>query len=238
MPRRRLLTTLLNFDVAVLSFVVLNLILSIPMTPKQIALSLLGWESIGNSNWYIFVILLCYAVTYLVARFIQQKNRGKWLFIIILMVVLLLSFVKESYWYNTMLVFPTGFLYAVYQDRIERFLRKYYALLMMVLTIAFVIFFYFMPKTAGLAENIASICFAFFILMLSMKVVVSNPFLKWCGVHLFPLYIYQRLPMIAMSKCLGDDFVLNHVLVFVMIALVISCVIAYFYRYWQIRIRR
>lgn len=65
MPKRRILTTLLNFDIAVLAFVALNLLLGNPMTLKQIALSLVCWDSVGNSNWYIFVILCCYLAAFI-----------------------------------------------------------------------------------------------------------------------------------------------------------------------------
>ena len=56
-PKKRILTTLLNFDIAVSVFVALDLALGIKLGLKQIALSLIAWESVGNSNWYIFVVL-------------------------------------------------------------------------------------------------------------------------------------------------------------------------------------
>ena len=65
MPRKRLLGTLLNFDVAVCCFALLSLALGINFTAQKFALSLIGWESLGNSNWYIFDILVCYALAYI-----------------------------------------------------------------------------------------------------------------------------------------------------------------------------
>lgn len=235
MPRHRLLPTLLNFDVAVCAFVLLNLILSIPMSAGQIVGSLFAWETVGNSNWYIFVILLCYALTYLVAKFVKTKNLWKWLFVVILIAVLALSCVKESYWYNTLLVYPAGFTFAFYKDRIVEWMKRFYAVLIVVLIAAFVVFFYFVPQTRALATNFASICFALVIVMLSMKIVVGNPFLNWCGAKLFPLYIYQRIPMIMMYECLGGDFVKNYALLFLVVALVVTCGIACVYKYWQIK---
>jgi hypothetical protein len=64
-PKHRFLSTLLNFDVAVLAFVILDLILSIDITSDKVLLSFIGWQSVGNSNWYIFVILLCYLAVYM-----------------------------------------------------------------------------------------------------------------------------------------------------------------------------
>ena len=72
-PRNRILGTLLNFSVAVLCYLAIDYLLSIPVTPVQVLESLVGWESVGNSNWYIFVIMLCYLVTYLAFRFFEKK---------------------------------------------------------------------------------------------------------------------------------------------------------------------
>lgn len=49
-PKKRIPVTFLNFGVAVLFFVILNLILGINMSLKQVLLSLLMWDSVGNSN--------------------------------------------------------------------------------------------------------------------------------------------------------------------------------------------
>lgn len=73
-PRNRILGTLLNFSVAVLCYLAIDYLLSIPVTPVQVLESLVGWESVGNSNWYIFVIMLCYLVTYLAFRFFEKKS--------------------------------------------------------------------------------------------------------------------------------------------------------------------
>ena len=60
MPRHRILCTLLNFDVSVVAFIVVSLLFGITITVKQGLLAFTSWESVGNDNWYIFVILMCY----------------------------------------------------------------------------------------------------------------------------------------------------------------------------------
>lgn len=64
-PKRRLLQTLANFDVAIVLFLIVDLCLGIHYDTKDVWLSFIGWKSIGNSNWYIFVILCCYLSTYI-----------------------------------------------------------------------------------------------------------------------------------------------------------------------------
>ena len=49
-PRNRILKVLLNFDVAVLAYLALSLVLRARVTAGKVLLSLLGWESLGNSN--------------------------------------------------------------------------------------------------------------------------------------------------------------------------------------------
>ena len=58
MPRHRILTVLVNFDVAVVIFAVLQLLLGRVFPVNRYLLSLVGWEQIGNSNWYIVAIAI------------------------------------------------------------------------------------------------------------------------------------------------------------------------------------
>ena len=74
LPFKRVLATLFRFDVAIILFFVVGLIAKRPMSFKNVLLSLIGWDSIGNSNWYIFVILLLYSVTYIVFKLFGTRN--------------------------------------------------------------------------------------------------------------------------------------------------------------------
>lgn len=107
---------------------------------------------------------------------------------------------KTPYWYNTILAYSAGSFFAEHQERIIPLLRKYYWLLLAGVTSIFVVSYYFLPGVNGFSTNLASICFAFVIVMLSMKIVVGNAFLEWYDSHLFPLFIYQRIPMIVMYE--------------------------------------
>ena len=73
-PKNRLLKTLFNFDIAVLLYLVMNLILGINYSTTEIIGSFVGITSVGNSNWYIFAILVMYLVSYLSEKimFIRQ----------------------------------------------------------------------------------------------------------------------------------------------------------------------
>ena len=52
MPRHRILSVLLSFDIAVVCFALVGLLLGKTYPAGTSLLALTGWESIGNSNWY------------------------------------------------------------------------------------------------------------------------------------------------------------------------------------------
>ena len=41
---------------------------------SRILLSLIGWKSIGNSNWYMFDILLLYVLTYVAFKVTKKQD--------------------------------------------------------------------------------------------------------------------------------------------------------------------
>lgn len=203
LPKKRILQVLVNFDIAVLIYILVDLILKKPLTIKQCLLSLTGWESVGNSNWYIFIILLMYLITFL--AFYKNKSddfRKPILFSIVLTLVfcLGLSYLKAEYWYNTMFCYTAGLVFSVYRDKIEVSVKEHYWI---VLTISLVILLIIdrIPYSAkGLVYNAFAVVFCSVVVLCTMKFKINNQMLLWCGRNLFPLYIYQRVPMIILSS--------------------------------------
>ena len=219
------------------------------MTAPQVTCSFLAWDSMGNSNWYIFVILICYLITYILGYlcFLLLKNYAfkhivqfiAWASLVACVIVMLwLSCVKQHWWYTTILCFPTGMIYSSYKEHFEVILKKYYYVLISLLLILFLfIHFSHLPSIHGLTYNIESITFAFLIVSLTMKVQIGNSVLYWLGVNLFPLYIYQRLPMITLKEVLGNQIISNAPYMYVIACLIITILIAYFYKYWCVKLK-
>jgi hypothetical protein len=236
-PRKRILSTLLNFDVAVIAFLLLALFLGTPITIKQVLFSFVGWESLGNSNWYIFVILLCYLFSYVSLRLPIEKVwiKALLLFVFCLLVIFWLSHEKGKWWYNTIMSYPMGFLYSSYKEPIERFLKKYYWLSCFVLLLLFVALFRRSVDRFCLSYNALSMVFALLAVSLTMKVSINNPPLRWAGEHLFPIYIYMRIPMIILEHK-QPVLIANQPALFIIICLVVTMVIAQLYKHWQIKL--
>lgn len=110
-----------------------------------------------------------------------------------------------------MICYPLGMMFALFKDEIEHFTSKHwgYAICLFV-GIALFILSYACPFMDDPQQiywegcgwiwwNIRIISMIAIIVLLMMNLKIGNSFLIWMGVNLFPLYIYQRIPMIIIS---------------------------------------
>lgn len=69
-----------------------------------------------------------------------------------------------------------------------------------------------------------------------MKVKINNKALIWCGNNLFPLYIYQRIPMIVLSTIGGGGWISTYPVLYTVACLIITLTITYLYKYWAVKL--
>ena len=201
----------LNFVIAVSWFLMLNLALRIEYPMEQILLSFTGWESIGNSNWYILGILILYLASFLsfsiVKKVSDKKKKEIWGNIILTILVILSVWIlkmlgKPSYYYNTLIVYSMGCWYVVLQERIEEFLLRdnvRWGLALALLTLAYCVAYIYRFNIGIISYSVWTILFTCLMLMLTMKLSIHSKFLEWFGEHVFSVYILQRIPMIILA---------------------------------------
>lgn len=235
MPVHRMFNTLLNFDIAVLVFIVADVFLCRPLNFKQIALSLICLDSVGNSNWYIFVILLCYATAWLSAmlskRFVPEVAGLLCLFAMIAM-----SFLFPSWWYDTLLCFAFGMLYSKYKDKIDMVLNKYYFVGMSCVALLLIPLMIRCPGIYGFGANLKAIAFLSLIVCVMKRFPIGNMVLAWLGQRLFPLYIYQRLPMIIFFTLDPGGFACWRMPIYLVLCFAVTILFAVLYPKWQIKL--
>lgn len=196
-PVKRILNVLFQFMIAVLLYAILNIIIREPFSFVQLLKSLIGWESIGNSNWYIFVILYMYVITYF--SFILSKRNYKIavslisISTIIYIIVMCYIAHKGIWWYDTALLYPLGILYSIYKKNIDKYIKKNYIFIITLL----VMLIGFWKIDISIIKNII---FGLIILLLSVNIKLGNRFLSFCGKYLFEIYVLQRIPMIILDK--------------------------------------
>lgn len=204
-PKKRILTTLINFDIAVLLFLVLALILGNEITPYQVIFSFIGWESLGNSNWYIFVILLLYLFTFISFKLFLKRSKFMaalctLILTLIYVAVFMIFKIKVNCWFDTALCYPLGMFFSLYKEKFEGILLRKRIIYFLSLFISLFLFLFFMKfYTIPFSDIIRNLCFTLAVVILTARVSFKNKALIFCGRHLFEIYILQRLPMIIFA---------------------------------------
>lgn len=232
--RKRILKTLVHFDVAVFLFLLLDLFLHKEYPGRNYYLCWTGWESIGNSNWFVFIILALYVITFLsfsITARVKEPEKGHMAVLAAVIAMTSVLFVllrfsdKNDYWYNTIFCYSFGMLFSYFKDGIDRSLsgRIVFPAVLIAVILLFLLLYSF---ESVVAYNMCACCFCFLISMITMRVKVSNAVLIWLGRHAFSIYILQRIPMIVLQEAgIADD------MLFILCSLVLTvCISAAFER--------
>lgn len=214
----RLLKTWLMFAIAVGLYFILALVLGHEYPAKNYIWCWIGWESIGNSNWFVFDILVLYLITY---SGLFVANRMRLSLKKCTIIVLVLTFIfdiflkssgKDAYWYDTIIAYPVGMLFSLYKPQIEKRARGYrWIMLFLVFAGLFLACRYVsmsdLLKANGATRMVnhlmyisTSSFFAIALVFLTMKLKLDNAALRWLGVNAFAIYILQRLTMILCAE--------------------------------------
>lgn len=226
-PKNRILKTFIDFSFAILLFYILGECIGNHYSLQKVLLSLIGWESLGNSNWYMFAIFSLYILSYLCLR-LFSKNKIIALCamtICTLGYVYVMSILQPSRFSNTALCYLAGMWYSYFKEDIDKIFKNntwiYYGVLIGIVILY--LYIYPMKNQRILMHNFVSIIFSLMIVFAFKKISFHSKIVEWCGQHLFWLYILQRIPMIVLSY-----WHINTVspFVFVLISLFITCLMA------------
>jgi len=234
-PRKRILKVLLDFDIAIALYWAFQFFVTNSPKVGQALLALTGWTAIGNSNWYIFDILVCYAFVWISYKCLSFLALERAVIGLLFAGVVMLSCLKGYWWYDTLLVFGFGMVYATHKSALERFLQGHWWRNIVLAVLGFGAFRYTASLTAfpaanGLLLNIAHIFIAVAMVLLLMRVKIGNPAIAWMGANLFPIYIYQRLAMMIVLAVAGSQRAACHPYLFVAVAFALTAVFAMIYQ--------
>lgn len=229
-PKNRFLKVLVHFDIAVLLYLVLQYLLGQRFGFKRTILALVGWVGVGNSNWYIFVMLVLYIMVFVAFIIPIRKARGsKYILGITVVIILSLFYIwtmiryeVPTRFYNTILLFPFGMLYSVGKEKIEKVCMKNDLWYTGSCIITFIAYYYCYchAKESIVYYSAWGITFMMLVLLFTMKISLKNHMLIWLGKNVFGIYILQRIPMIIL-KNLNNGIYVERKYVFI-----ISCFIA------------
>ncbi len=213
--RNRFLKTLVHFDLAIILFAVVNLLMGKPNKLSTFLWALTGWKGIGNSNWFIFCTLVLYLLTipvFILLRKHRPEAVGAMWILTLGFIVFLRTSGKDSWWYNTLLCYPLGMLWSEMHEYIEKKFSKnilyWWGTAAVIASVfAFCHIIYSRRRNGipypGFLRNIDpqifylffACMFCLFVAVTQMRLRTHNPVLHWLGVHSFSIYILQRIPM-------------------------------------------
>ncbi len=226
----------LNYNITSLFYLILAICLGKGLTIKKILLSIVAWDGIGQSTWFIFVTLSLYILTFISFYFIGRlKNEKYYIINIIILSVLTAAFIvglyfigKESYWWDTALLFVLGFWYSYFKEYIEKIVMKNDIVYLAAVAAVAVLYVY--TKQLSYKHLIFYTVYGFMfvaaVVIFTMKVEIKSNLLSWFGDHIFSIYILQRIPLIILHE-MGISHA--HRYVFVILSFAITCAIAEVY---------
>lgn len=178
--------------------------------PQTIWMAFACWASIGNSTWYIFVILVSYVLfAASILPLCLRASRATRVLAVLLLSGLTAAFVGwmqgmelEEYWYDTVFLLPLGAWWALGSRWIDRTLQRSdlgWTAALTVLAGAAAALFVRREESFLLHEGwLAALCAT--MVVLSMKVTPASRLLGFFGDHVLPVYLFQRIPMILLYE--------------------------------------
>ena len=195
-------------------------------------------STIIYNGWFVDIIILMYIFFYISFKFFRNKSIS-----IVINTIFVIGYIclaiKLGYsvwWYNSALAFVIGLIWAKNQNKIDRFLDRYYFIAIILVTVLL----FFSHKynillkyvhledsySYALAANLDNIIFTiYFIILFLKKINFSNVYLTLIGRISFELYMIHGLVISILEKIFVSSRV-NDVL-FTFFVLMISLILAW-----------
>lgn len=126
-PLQQILRHYLSYFISWILFAVTALALESNYSIQDYLLSSIGLSTIGNSNWFVFVMIFLYLISFTSFRIADKKTAV----IIHLVLVVFLYFMLKTFaqpgsefLWNTMPAYVVGVTYSYLKEKIERFIFK------------------------------------------------------------------------------------------------------------------
>ena len=221
-----------------------------------------GPSMLNQYGWYVIVILIMYFLFYL--GFFRAKKDMTGIMTVSAGIIGLILFdeyfIYGTWWYNTMHLFLAGILFAKYEDRITYTLKKHYALIITLVLIITVITFLIgndiLPLYSMMSKNyiytidrwlmlicqmISSLTFVISVMMIRLKIIITNPALELLGKMTLEIYLIHGLFVQLFSYAFIYDDIkpliyIRSVFLYSIVVLAISLPLAFFLKFLSLKI--
>ena len=244
-PLQQILRHFLSYFIAWGFFAVTALALESQYSVHQFILSGFALSTIGNTSWFVLVMLFLYFFAFVSFRIADHKTA---VIINILLSVMFIFILRglnfPSYYWNTLFAYEFGIIYCYLQDRIETKILKNRVLkaLVLVLGIIGVIVSFLVIKQIPFSDfrDAAYVFPVFFFCMaligFTSLFTIKSKILHFLGTNAFWIYLLHYLPLIWLKNV---TFVYSNKYLYFGFAIAISVVLAFalnkvFNYFWNI----
>lgn len=209
LPSRRIMPFLLDVWIALAVYLVIMPFRGAHTDIDTVLLSMVGWKSLGNSNWYIFAIICMWVATYVAFRIFPKASQRVWGVVLVTAFALLYAWVLKheevgSWFYNTIVCYPAGMVLSLVVEWVRRLdlgtSRK--MLVWVILLVLTMVGFVFLHRLRGkhlVWYFLMTLVFCVIVVLLQMRLRFVSKLFLLAGKHLFYFYIYQRVPMLLLK---------------------------------------
>ncbi len=136
---KRIVPLIIAFYLSEFIYTGVRLLIGEKMKTKDIIWYLSGLHMANMNGWYIVVIIFFYFFFWLAFRLCKKEGTAiLWMFIACVAYAVFGSFVghqndwwlRGEWWFNSIILFPTGLLFAKYEEKITAFFKKAYPILL------------------------------------------------------------------------------------------------------------
>ncbi len=167
---------------------------------KDIFFMMLKGETIVNYSWYVINILLFYLLFYLLMKIFGNK----YTYIILATGLSCVAWIYMCkylnwgrWWYNSTHLLVVGMIWATYEHKITKFIKKYYYIVFSITILLFLLcvgLSYNLSNENNLAVHLLSaVLFTVNVLLFSLKFQIGNVVLNFFGKISYEIYLLQGL---------------------------------------------
>ncbi len=230
MPKDRLLKTWLHFAIVIVIFaVVQTFFCGKKYDISRVLLSFIGYKSIGNSNWYMFVTFAMYIIVIISFKIFKGKVIHGVVCTFALSVLFVLLEIKLKLpvtFYGTLPCFLLGMVFALTKPYTDKLFMKNDYVWLAFFILSVVLFVIFSQN-----RNRNQVCYILFtftamliVLLFMMKINISNPVFNWLSKHIFSFFILQRVPMIILQHIGFNNYKIPFIIVSLLCTVFLSLV--------------
>lgn len=201
--RKRIIPFYIIIFYLAIVYTVFHILLNDNITIEMFVKALTFGGGIVSNGWYLQVQLLLYIIFYLICKIFKRTHVQLIIvaFIEVLYCMIMMFFDLPAYWYQSVLTFALGTIWAAYKDKIDGYLvraGKKSTVLLAGAGIMFIIAFLARYKIDGVVLNkifsmTVNIFFVVFVMLFIYFVRINFKLTRWLGKISLEIYVVQGI---------------------------------------------